>query len=566
MTRHSDHRALLALVGAVAACAIGAATVLTAAGFMDSTFAGAKLSTETASLTIAPVPYDQTFGSVLYLNEAGEVYLGGNRAAGDGAGSIATAASAAPTKVAFPSDVRIVNAIGSTNDFDRNSRTFTSYMALDSHGKVWTWGKPWNTTDYLGRGKVSDQQAATPGVVSQTQDGGALPAIVSIRRIENQFIALDNDGTMWAWGLGNENLPIVGPDKKSYAYPIKANSTTAKHGYNVRCDSGPDALGTVKWRSIWSGTNVDGAVAQNGLIYTWGLDNADALTGAGSNDTCPTISEGLNRALFQKYPTLYLTASSASYDEQVLTTEEARHQRYLDIVTAMKDKTLKACAGVSTGIVIDDSGCPVRQLVFSARQASMLTSDQELYTVHLLSGWSINELLPMLGRPADTDARNIANYAFAPRKVVFDSSAKVRSIGAGIGHFTVILTDGSVWGWGINTRCQALGVHTGVKSGESCSTWQDDIVKTPTRIDGLSGLEAASLSSAACSTWVTSTTGAVYAWGGGTLSGRDFWRCDDNGALGYKIYDYSTTAPNSPFSNPVADVSTKTRKIFSGGK
>ncbi|AGW40533.1 hypothetical protein O159_03100 [Leifsonia xyli subsp. cynodontis DSM 46306] len=571
MTRSSSartaRRAAFAAAGLCAALALAATTASTTAGFTDSTFASSALTTMTPSLTIAPVPSNQTFGSTLYLNAAGEVYLAGDRTTGDGAGGLSTAASATPTKVAFPADVHIVDAIGSTNDFTYAGRDTTAYIALDSTGGVWTWGRPFNSTAYLGRGSLSATDAAKPGKVTRTNSGKPLPAIASVRRIENQFLALDNDGTLWAWGWGGENLPIVSSAKGSYSYPIKANSTTMTHGYWTSCETGANALGDVRWRSIWSGKNVDGAVAQNGLVYTWGWENTDGLTPTVSSDTCPTVNEGLNRVLFQNYPGIYKTAAGESYDERALTTEAARHQRFLDIVANTKNATV--CTGVNTGIVTDDSGCPVRQLAFHAASMHLLTKDGSLYSVSLrrigdgyfdAQGW----LRSLLGRTASEDSTR-PDYAYRPQRVSFaGTSATVSSLSSGIGHVTAVLSDGTVWGWGINRYCQAIGGRGPSGSGACDVLGANDKVIQPTKVVGLDKVRAASVSASACATWVTGTDGSIHTWGGGRLSGSSFYVCGDNGAYGSTSYDFTEVSPDAPFANPITGVSVGTTRILKG--
>lgn len=547
-----DRLSVVALAAATAALAVVTMAVPTAAALSDSTYARASVTTAAPTLDQLPVPHDQSFGSALYVTNAGEVYLAGYRGAGDGAGGF-TDASATPTKVAFPADVRIVDAIGSTNDFDYGNRNTTGFAALDTLGRVWTWGQVWpggsRGSALIGRGAISPAQAAAPGVVTHTDRGATLPAMVALRRIENQFLALDASGIAWAWGYGGENLPRVdGRGGADAPLPMAANHTTDQLRFGVDCRTGAAALGAVRWHSIWGGPNAAGAVAQNGLIYTWGFDTLTGLDQTRYSLSCPLANEGANRVLFQAYPDLYRTPEGKTYDESMLATEAERHTRYLEIRDAVKDQTLAPCAGTLSGRV-DEGTCPVRQLAFSAQSTRILLQDGRLFT------WSLPFGDFALGRtPTD------ATPAHRPAPVQLDGvDARFDRVGDGIGTVVAHTSDGRLYAWGRNNYCQAIGRHQ--DAGTPCTTEvSGEVISTPRLVHALP-LNVTRFSNAACTTWAEASDGAIYVWGGGRISGSGFISCTDNGDVGAKIFDFTSATPLAPFAAPVTARAVGTRQI-----
>ncbi len=561
-------RALSAAMGLGSLALVGAllAPDLTSAGYTDSTFARSSLST-------AAIPErshsasDLSSASALELSEAGELYVTGYRGTGDGNGNVNTAPTADPTRVKFPSGVRIVDAGGSTNDF--SEATFpgtTSFMALDSDGGVWTWGAPYGGRNLLGRGSLSVGDSARAGRVTQTTTGEALPPIVSMARIENQFLALDATGTLWAWGYGGENLPYSkGAISQPLPFPVRESGERMGNS-DCHTASGSRAnAGEVAWRSIWGGSNGAAGVGRDGLVYSWGFDSSAGTPGSTYVHTrCPALNEGANRALFQRYPDVYRTANGAVYDESSLSTEEARTQRYLEIVSDMRGSVIPSCDGSLGVSQIDDSGCPVRQFGVDARHYRMLTSQGELLT--WMTGARNGYGTKFLGRtPSETTPEEV------PAPVAGD--LKIDRVAAGVSSMVALGADGVVYGWGDNNACQAVGAPTinGAVTGGTCASvsnvgaantryW----VQQPMPVADIpAGVRVTAISSAACSTWASTADGAEYAWGGGLVSGYLFNRCSVPGgaAAGYKIYEANKATIDQPFGSPIADAATGTVRV-----
>ncbi|HIW99914.1 MAG TPA: hypothetical protein H9871_07190 [Candidatus Nesterenkonia stercoripullorum] len=558
-TRRHPARSKLAVALCLGAILIGGlrsdfAVPTTTAGFTDSTYGAASLTT-TAKVPVEAVKYDQSAASALFLSDSGGLYISGYRGTGDGNGGKPNA-QAEPNRVKFPEGVQIIDATGSTNDFNAIfADTTTSFMALDAEGGVWTWGRVYGVRDLIGRGDISRAGSRYVGQVTATAEGRSLPPIARMARTENQFLALDYEGTMWVWGYGGENMPT--PDKYGDApLPVRANHTTAAPSLLTCSGNRDNNLGPVPFRSIWSGNNAGGAVGQNGLLYTWGFDNSDALGGLVTNTRCPSLNEGANRELFQRYPELYTTAEGEIYDEGELSTEEERHERYVEIAEAMRRGEFPVCAGVVEGPGPDTSGCPVRQFGHSSGAAHLLTSGGELLTWMTRKGYGE----PFLGREPTP-----SSPARRPAPVTGD--LRFDEVTAGVSSLVALSTDGRVYGWGSNNLCQAVGVMTeyGTPTDGDCGDGGKEsdaaVVVVPQLVDGIpEGTPATSISATQCAAWATLADGSAYGWGAGTAAGYGFSQCRQPASSyrGYKIHREVPEGGSGPFGEPVTQRATAT--------
>ena len=131
-------------------------------------------------------------------------------------------------------------------------------LALDSSGKVWSWGA--NGSGQLGRddGLYEDENAAAlvPG----------LSNIVAVAGGSGHAIALRSDGTVWAWG-GNDygDLGDGSGTERDYAAPVP---------------------GLTNVIGIASGDYHNFALCANGKVWGWGL-NEIAELGIGNEDDQP---------------------------------------------------------------------------------------------------------------------------------------------------------------------------------------------------------------------------------------------------------------------------------------
>lgn len=553
---------------ALAALALAVLTpvAMTSAGFTDTTHAASRLATASARLDEPPVYFTSASGSGLWITQAGELYQSGDRRAGDGAGGT-TANDAAPTKVAIPDDVRIIDAVGGSTDFHYPIGE-SWYAALDDRGRVWTWGTAQNAfngekgRDSIGRGRISQAEQYRAGLVI-TADRRVLSGIVRIARTENQVLALDADGNLWTWGSIDN---IARPDGRNVAtpYPIVSNDTCWTPGSGRCTPDSPDTAGKIRWRSVWNGANLGLGVGRNGLIYTWGWDNSNALSSGQVHTYAPTLNEGANLTLFAAYPEIYRTGDGLVYDPKVQTTAQARHRTYVAIVTAMKDKVLPGCDGTIGQLDRVDDTCPVRQAAMFDLAGSFLLQNGALFT------WAVNDArngYAFLGRASTTDSTWSLDptYRYAPGRVsIAGQPTTFRSYNATLTSVTAITTDGDVYGWGVNNYCQAIGRH--LDGSIPCTReLSRERVLLPTRVAGLDDVAVREIRTAACTTWAVTRGGGLYTWGGTqNVAAFDYAWCGryPSGAQSFSFVGVTDpTTPALVYSRPLAEVATGTVRV-----
>ena len=169
----------------------------------------------------------------------------------DGAGTMGVGYNAYGTSVPAPARLSGVKAI---------EQFGVSSYAITDDGSLWSWGK--NTSDddisgdQLGLGDVGDQPS--PQRVSTLHDVRSVVAGYSYA------IALQGDGTVWAWGTNLGGILGTGGSEASSApTPVKV--------------AGPTAV-----VAIGAGTAVD----SDGSVWAWG-PGAPGPGCGGDNDTCP---------------------------------------------------------------------------------------------------------------------------------------------------------------------------------------------------------------------------------------------------------------------------------------
>ena len=136
-------------------------------------------------------------------------------------------------------------------------------LALKADGTVWSFG--YNLHGELGTGEPLGEDAVTNHFAKQVVDksGAPIQDIVEIAVGTYHSLALKSDGTVYAWGLGNYGRLGTGfIGNQNCAVPVKDST-------------GNGVLTGIK--SIGAGSFHSMAVANDGTVYTWGLNNFGQL-------------------------------------------------------------------------------------------------------------------------------------------------------------------------------------------------------------------------------------------------------------------------------------------------
>ncbi|MCL2787177.1 MAG: Ig-like domain-containing protein [Micrococcales bacterium] len=140
--------------------------------------------------------------------------------------------------------------------------TYVGY-ALDENGSVWAWG--WNTSGQLGNGTSGTTTSSTRPVRVQAATGTTLPVFTQIAGGSATGYALDVDGTVWAWGNNNYGQLGIGTTTNS-SRPVRVQAAT----------------GTLPaFTAIAGGEQTGYALDETGNVWAWG----DDIYGTSGNGT-----------------------------------------------------------------------------------------------------------------------------------------------------------------------------------------------------------------------------------------------------------------------------------------
>ncbi|MFN4942951.1 MAG: Ig-like domain-containing protein, partial [Akkermansiaceae bacterium] len=165
----------------------------------------------------------------------------------------------APTELSRPSGMSEVITV---------EASIYSCYAVDSTGKVWSWG--YNSNGRLGDGTITSRNR--PVAVSLTT---GMPTIRSISSTDGHALALGTDGTLWAWGYN--------------AYGQLGNGNTTSSSTPVFVSSG-FSMGT----QIAAGANHSMLISQTGQVWCWGRNTYGQLgNGTTTNSHTPVLSSAV---------------------------------------------------------------------------------------------------------------------------------------------------------------------------------------------------------------------------------------------------------------------------------
>lgn len=203
----------------------------------------------------------------------GKVYAwGSNRHGLLGNGSLSPAQTNVPTEVPNLSlfeNGRYVPVSTSLGDSPHIvSSGYGVCAAVDSLGRVWTWGINYN--GQLGDGTTTPHYSPAP--VKNDPSGVAFSNVLSIATGESQMVALKKDGTVWAWGsgckgaLGDGSVACVNHNQ-FYPQPVQV----------VLVQGAPPQPLTNVSQVVSGGSGFSLALTKDGKVYGWGANGAYQL-------------------------------------------------------------------------------------------------------------------------------------------------------------------------------------------------------------------------------------------------------------------------------------------------
>jgi alpha-tubulin suppressor-like RCC1 family protein len=161
--------------------------------------------------------------------------------------------SSVPRLVLDPTGLAALNQIYQVSAGD------ASVLALSEEGSVWGWG----LNCYLAQA-ICGGTALLPVRVRNPASTGAISNVVQVESGVSNQVALQDDGTVWTWGAFTGQGDVLGKLLPG----------------SVKTPDGKDNLGNIV--SVSAGGLFSLALAGDGRVYAWGLDQAHGHLGAGA--------------------------------------------------------------------------------------------------------------------------------------------------------------------------------------------------------------------------------------------------------------------------------------------
>ncbi len=320
-------------------------------------------------------------------------------------------------------------------------------LALDDDGTVWAWGT--NTYGQLGDGTADAYRKVPAKVhidnVKAVSAGGAFN------------LALKNDGTVWAWGYGTEGqLGYGGTDTKSEPVQVQGLS------------------GVV---AIAAGSLTGFALKSDGTVWAWGCNNYGQIgDGSMQNQLVPVQINGLTdmKALCERGDfaikddgTVWTWGDPGSgttlmpltpYNANDLTDVREVSIGGYQAIYVKNDGTVWAWGSnrygaLGDGTITNDDPYDFKTVPVQISITDVKTvSTDSWHSIALKNDgtvWTWGEYV---------DGRVINDGRGSPVPVQVSSLGDVIDVSAGSHHFLALKSDGSIWGWGTNNN-YVLGDH-----------------------------------------------------------------------------------------------------------
>lgn len=379
------------------------------------------------------------------------------------------------------------------------------FLAVKENGSVWGWGR--NQWGQLGDGTRSDRNR--PVRVKGLENIKAVAAGISFS------LALDNEGNVWAWGrnqLGQLGQPIG--NAVLFGAAIWNGVPTQIAGLNTIV-------------AIATGTHHALALTKDGQIYAWGANYYGTL--------------GINGVISASYdtPTLIPTLThvvqiSAGASFSVALTQIPSETSHVWVWGNNSIGQLGAKTPAFSNIPIEVTTLPSSALQSIATGATYVLA---LTDKGGIIGWGHNTK----GSVGTGAQAGFIPPSWVEPEPALPTDPYATQIGSGPTSYTSysVRNDGSLWGWGENTRQQLMQMSA---SGSQMTPAQMGTLKFPIQVTG---------ANINIGTTIGGVTMILKQDGSIAMVGYNF-----NGQLGNGSASYYSYKPNyMPNLLPAADVS-----------
>lgn len=283
-------------------------------------------------------------------------------------------------------------------------------IALTADGRVWAWGG--NANGELGDGTTTTRPAPVP---LQTVSGMA--KIVHIAAGAYFSMALDERGSLWAWGK-NSNRQISRDASYSFKTPVRIHLPSPI----VRFACGEK-------HSL--------ALDRNGKLWAWG-DNSNGQLGVGHSSIVQGAIEVIKPPAMG---TIIFLAACGNSSYAVNATGKAwawGSNGYGQLGDASyTSRSIPVGIDTSTGLT------SIKSITPGALHAMALTTDESIWA------WGSN----------NNGRLGTGNYTSSTKPIKINGLFLAKGLGAGSHHSLAVSTAGQVWSWGYNNYGQ-LGLNS----------------------------------------------------------------------------------------------------------
>ncbi len=313
------------------------------------------------------------------------------------------------------------------------------------------WGSYFGASRGLYDTQSSPVTVTLPGTVSEVGSSNS-----------TQY-ALMTDGSLYAWGMGNAGQLGDGGTSNSFATPVRVHFPRGVKIWSIPTDAMPYDTGL--------------AIDTTGRVWGWGRNYGGELClGTTTDYTTPV-----------ELPLTHVTSAAGANNHALY---DANGTVYACGMNAYGDLGIGSWRNTTRPVpVVGLDGAEVTKLVASWANSGALMSNGQYYD------WGFNAA-GQLGNGRLAKHSNVPVLVHLPAPV-----AEVAQGGSlwNNGQTLVLLSDGSLWGWGNNHACQ-------VGFGRPA-------VPSPVELHPPPAATYVALATGSATSYAVSSTGTVYSWG-----------------------------------------------------